>query len=167
MLKKASISLIALMINGCATIVGDSSQSIPITSSPSSAKISIRDESGLEIYTGQTPTTITLQKSNGSYFGGKHYTIELKKDGYKSQTFTLDANINGWYLGGNLVFGGLIGWFIIDPFTGKMYKMSSESIKGDLSLDTSSHNIENKLKIAFLQDIPEIQRSHLEQINNQ
>jgi hypothetical protein len=36
------------------------------------------------LYTGQTPTTVTLQKSDGSYFGGKHYTVVIEKDGYKA-----------------------------------------------------------------------------------
>jgi hypothetical protein len=75
---------LTLMLQGCATIVGDASQTMPITSTPSDAHISIKDEKGLDVYSGQTPTTVTLQKSDGSYFGGKHYTVVIEKDGYKA-----------------------------------------------------------------------------------
>nr|WP_321239377.1 hypothetical protein [uncultured Tolumonas sp.] len=165
MLITAATAL-TLMLQGCATIVGDAAQTVPITSTPSDAHISIKDEKGLEIYAGQTPTTVTLQKSDGSYFGGKHYTVEILKDGYRPQTITVDARVNGWYLGGNLIFGGLIGWLIVDPLTGKMYKLSSESITATLPTNTTANNTEaDGIHIALLQDLSPQLREKLIPIN--
>lgn len=156
-----------LMLQGCATIVGDASQTMPITSTPSDAHISIKDEKGLEVYSGQTPTTVTLQKSDGSYFGGKHYTVEILKDGFKSQTITIDSRINGWYLGGNLVFGGLIGWLIVDPLTGKMYKLSAESVTATLPANTTANNSKvNGIHIALFQDLSPKLKEKLIPINS-
>ncbi len=168
-MKKSIITAataLTLMLQGCATIVGDASQTMPITSTPSEAHISIKDEKGLEVFSGQTPTTVTLQKSDGSYFGGKHYTVEIEKDGYRSQTITVDARVNGWYIGGNLIFGGLIGWLIVDPLTGKMYKLSSESITATLPANTTANNNNaDGIHVALLQDISPELREKLILIN--
>lgn len=49
----ASFSLI-----GCATIIGDSTQLVPISSTPSGATVVIKDETNNELYNGTTPTTV-------------------------------------------------------------------------------------------------------------
>jgi hypothetical protein len=36
-------------------------------------------------------------------------------------------------VGGNIVFGGLIGWFLVDPFSGKMYNKAPETITANLA----------------------------------
>ncbi len=169
MFKKLVITSAAALLvtlQGCATIVGDASQTIPITSTPSEAHISIKDEKGVDIFAGQTPTTVTLQKADGSYFGGKTYTVTIDKEGYKTQTIMINAKVNGWYLGGNLIFGGLIGWFIVDPLTGKMYKLSAESVNAALPVSsTAKTNSDKVLHIALLQDLTDAQRSKLIPIN--
>lgn len=57
-------SLIALTvgINGCATIVSGSSQTLTFTSVPESATIEIKNRKGIKIHTGQTPATVSLKK---------------------------------------------------------------------------------------------------------
>ena len=126
------MAMSAFLLGGCATIVGDETQLIPISSTPSDASISITDEKGMEVYKGSTPTTVTLQKSDGSYWGKKSFTVTISKDGYKTQTIPVTANANGWYIGGNIIFGGLIGWFIVDPLNGGMYTLSPEEVSSSL-----------------------------------
>ena len=41
------------------------------------------------------------------------------------------AQWDGWYIGGNILVGGLIGWFIVDPLTGAMYTLPKE-VNADL-----------------------------------
>jgi uncharacterized protein YceK len=65
-LKFLAISSI-LLLTGCASIVSKSSWPITINSSPSEAKISIKDKKGIEIYTGNTPATLKL-KSGAGFF---------------------------------------------------------------------------------------------------
>lgn len=43
------------------------------------------------------------------------------KDGYATGFTTIDYHVSNWYWFGNILFGGLIGWFIVDPITGDMY----------------------------------------------
>lgn len=64
MKKLLLTSLIALTlgINGCATIVSGSSQTVTFTSVPESATIEIKNRKGVKIHTGQTPATVSLKK---------------------------------------------------------------------------------------------------------
>ena len=131
-LSTLSLPVLALGIS-CASIVGKPDHVMPIRSTPSEADILIKDEAGAEMFRGKTPTTVTLPKSTGKYWGKKSYQVTLKKDGFQDQNYTLAANANGWYIGGNIVFGGLIGWFLVDPFNGKMYNMTPDTISATLS----------------------------------
>ncbi|MCC8381128.1 MULTISPECIES: hypothetical protein [unclassified Xenorhabdus] len=112
-----------MLCSGCATIVGEKTQLVQINSQPSGAEFSIKDETGQEITRGNTPQSVMLAKSTGHYFGGKTYQITFTKENFQSVTLPLVAKANGWYIGGNFVFGGLIGWLVVDPFNGGMYTL--------------------------------------------
>jgi hypothetical protein len=118
---------------GCASIVkGSGPQSISITSKPADAKVRIVDvNTGAEIQTGTTPMTIALKKSNG-FFQGAHYKVQVAKDGFEDRELALDARANGWYIAGNFVFGGFIGWLIVDPATGAMWTLDPDVLNFDL-----------------------------------
>ena len=62
-----------------------------------------------------------LKTAKPGYFKPENYQIKASKDGYATQYTPIDSHISNWYWFGNLVFGGLIGWFIVDPLTGDMY----------------------------------------------
>ena len=158
-----------LVLCGCATIVGDATHTMPVGSSPDGAMIEITDEKGKEIYKGQTPTTVSLEKSDGSYWGGKKYTIKLSKDGFETQSVEVKATPNGWYIAGNFVFGGLIGWFIVDPLNGKMYNLSPKEINATLAQksagDANDRDGAVTLKFVLLRDLPEALRSKMTAID--
>ena len=71
---------------------------------------------------GATPTTLTL-KAGAGFFNGETYTVSAQ-DG--SASATLESGVDGWYVLGNLVFGGLLGYLIIDPATGAMFTLPEE-----------------------------------------
>jgi len=150
----AAIASVSLM-TGCATIVGDKEQSITINSSPSNANVLITDERSMEVHSGSTPTTVQLRKSDGSYFGGKTYTVEISKDGYESRTMMINASPNGWYIGGNIIFGGLIGWLIVDPFTGAMYNLTPDTLNASLgeNVATTAEG-ESEITLVLIEDVP-------------
>ncbi|WP_240641968.1 MULTISPECIES: hypothetical protein [Lonsdalea] len=62
----------AILLSGCATIVGERSQVVNVDSHPTGVKFSIQDETGQVVVTGNTPQNVVLDKSNGHYFGGKN-----------------------------------------------------------------------------------------------
>jgi hypothetical protein len=147
--------------------MGQPTQLIPISSTPSDAAISIVDESGVEIFKGATPTSVTLPKSTGKYWGKKSFTVTISKDGFQPQAIPVTASANGWYIAGNLVFGGLIGWFIIDPQSGNMYTLSPEAVSSTLSAKTAHNNkaTDGSISIALLQDVPVELRSQMVKVH--
>ncbi|MDC9620828.1 hypothetical protein PSI22_04095 [Xenorhabdus sp. XENO-7] len=132
--KICTLLLSAVMLcSGCATIIGEKNQLIEVNSQPSGAEFSIKDETGKVVAHGNTPQNVMLEKSNGRYFGKKSYQITFAKEHLKSVTLPLVAKPNGWYIGGNFVFGGLIGWLIVDPLNGGMYTLHPKIANAVLS----------------------------------
>lgn len=124
MKKLIALGFLVLSLSGCATIVGDKTQLVQVNSNPAGAAFSIKDNTGKVISEGTTPQGVTLEKSDGSYFGKKSYEITFTKDNYQPVTLPIKASANGWYIGGNILVGGLIGWLAVDPFNGGMYTLS-------------------------------------------
>jgi hypothetical protein len=160
-------ALSALLASGCATIVGDKTQLIPISSTPSDAPILITDEKGTQVFKGLTPTSVTLQKSDGSYWGGKSFTVEITKEGFEKQTIPITSSPNGFYIAGNLVFGGLIGWFVLDPLSGAMYTLSPDQISTSLGEKVAHNNSDTNggISIVLLQDVPTSLRPLMTKVN--
>lgn len=168
-MKKAIFlfALSATILSGCATIMGEKTQLVPISSTPSDASVLITDEKGIQVFKGLTPTSVTLQKSDGSYWGKKGFTVEITKDGYEKQIIPIAASANGWYIGGNFIFGGLIGWLIVDPLNGGMYTLSPEQITSTPSKKVAHNNTatDGGISIVLIQDVPHSLRSQMTKVN--
>jgi len=119
---------------GCASIIGKGGpELVNIRSTPDQASVTISDETGVKIFEGKTPTNVTLEKKKG-FFSGKTYSVKISKEGFSDRTVTVNTKVNGWYVAGNLVFGGLIGWIIVDPATGAMWTLDINEI--NVTLET-------------------------------
>ena len=153
----------AVMLAGCASIVAGSTDDIAISSEPTGATIKIVDETQGEIYSGSTPATVTLKKGSG-YFSGHTYEVTISQAGYAPQTVTLETSLSGWYLAGNLVFGGLIGWFIVDPISGAMWTIDPETVHGELASQTSRNDMKS-LTITLLENLPDDLRERMVRVN--
>jgi hypothetical protein len=166
---KRILSLLVCVVfaaTGCATIVGKDLFSVPFQSSPDGASVSVKDEKGMLLYTGTTPTMFTL-KAGESYFHAKSYIVTFSKAGYTDQTITVRATMSGWFFG-NIVFGGLIGMLIVDPISGKMWKLPDTPVFGNLSAkagETSMNETGRSLKVVNIDQIPMNLRSHLVALN--
>lgn len=151
-------------LTGCATILGDKTTDVTISSTPPGAAVAIVDESGFSVFKGTTPTSVILEKSTGRYFGGKSYVVTLSLAGYKDQTIKMDTHPNGWYIGGNILLGGIIGWLLVDPTNGGMYTLSPEHVNASLSQQSQATGFNYKsgqLQIMLVQDVPAELRSQM------
>ena len=157
------ILCLVFVIFGCASIVSKSQYPISINSQPDQATIKVTDESGKTIYSGKTPTTVTLDTKKG-YFSGKDYTVTFEKEGYTKHTAQIRRGVDGWYILGNLFFGGIIGWLIVDPLTGAMWTLDKEC-NATLTPLSSSKNSEHSLRIVQIDDVPHHLYSKLKKIN--
>lgn len=110
-----------LLVTSCASIVSDTSYQVTIRSHPEGASFMVIDSDDDLLHQGVTPETVTLDASSG-FFSKAKYKITFDKPGYAQASRSLSAKIDGWYVG-NIVFGGLIGWLIVDPATGAMWKL--------------------------------------------
>lgn len=124
----------AWFLSGCATIVGEKTQEVPIQTWPQGVRFVVQDETGRAVAEGVTPQTVSLLKSDGSYFGKKRYTLQLERAGYVPQTIPLELSPNLWYILGNIPLGGIPGWLIVDPFNGGMYKIKPARIYTQMNL---------------------------------
>jgi len=161
---KKAVSIVMILcfwLSGCASIVSKSTYPVVINSSPNQSKITITDERGLKVYAGETPTTITL-RAGEAYFHGKDYTITFEKEGYHKQVFPLRSELDAWYIG-NILIGGLIGWLIVDPLTGAMWRLSP-SVNVTLDKKDTSAKGYNQLNIVMLDDVPKHLRSSMVRI---
>ncbi|WP_033791914.1 hypothetical protein [Pantoea septica] len=126
MKQRLLILAAALLLSGCASIVGSSTQAVRIDSLPQGARFTVQDEDGRSVAEGYTPQTVELTKSTGRYFGKKHYQVMLESPGYVPVTLPIEGKANLWYLLGNIPLGGFPGWLLVDPFNGGMYNLQPE-----------------------------------------
>lgn len=136
--------LLCCLTTGCASIVSKSIYPIRIESSPQEANITIVNQDDEIVFAGQTPASVELD-ADGGYFRPAKYLLTFDKEGYEELTIPLSAKIDGWYFG-NFLFGGLIGFLIVDPLTGDMWKFRDESIMMSLreqgyGQDANSSNV--------------------------
>jgi len=145
----------AVFLQSCASIVSDSKYPVTIQSTPEGANIKITSQHNDNIQAGVTPMTVTLPTkcSQCGFFGGENYTVTFSKEGYSPRTVEIQRNVDGWYVLGNLVFGGLIGWLIVDPATGAMWKLDG-TVTGQLDQVSAIGNGSATMSIALLSDIP-------------
>lgn len=128
-MKKLLVLLLPLLLAGCATIVGDNEERVYVDSVPDHATFVIADSNGQIKATGVTPQYVTLKKSDGSYFGKINYTLTLAHEGYNSSIIPLSTRFSHWYTFGNIIFFGVPGWLIVDPFSGGMYTFKQDRIQ--------------------------------------
>jgi hypothetical protein len=94
--------------------------------------------------------------------------VNISKAGFAPQTIPVNSRANGWYIGGNILFGGLIGWLIVDPLNGHMYTLAPEYVDGLQNTSNTKHNNSNSeggITIALLEDVPAELRDKLKPAN--
>lgn len=144
----------ALTMTGCASIFSGSTQTLTFKSVPDTANITITNKLGEKIHTGSTPATVTLKRGNG-YFKPAGYQVTFSKEGFQTKTVQVKATVNGWYIA-NIIFGGLIGFLIVDPITGAMYTLSPSDINTllDATQLVTTKKEQQSLTVMLVQDIP-------------
>jgi hypothetical protein len=120
-----------IFLSGCASIVHSGPRSIPVSSQPPGAKVSIYDRDGTLVMMNTTPFVAKLTPKY-AYFKGQSYRLVFEMPGQATSEIRLAPRLSGWYFG-NIVFGGLLGMVVIDPLTGAMYNLSPQKIQQSLT----------------------------------
>jgi hypothetical protein len=117
----ALLSAVLALMPACASIVAESTDTMQISSAPSGATVSIVDKEGREVWHGLTPSSVALHVSDG-YFSGQTFRATATLAGYEPAVVEIDTRLCNWYWG-NFLFGGIIGFFAVDPATGSMWDL--------------------------------------------
>jgi hypothetical protein len=110
--------------SGCASVVSGKHREVTFRSKPEGAKITVSDTQGVTVAEGVTPFTAKLRKGK-AYFAGQRYLLTFHKDGFCEARQELEGTVSSWYFG-NLLFGGVVGFLVVDPHTGAMYTFPKE-----------------------------------------
>lgn len=153
--------LVSLVIasSSCASIVSKNAYPVSINSAPNQAKVTIVDQKGVNIYSGKTPVTVEL-KSSASYFKRATYLLTLEAEGFEKKVVPIEFKVDGWYWG-NFLFGGLIGFLIVDPASGAMYKLKTPPINESLIPSTSDLEKGEQFEIRTIDQIPDSWKENL------
>lgn len=119
-MKRLGLILSVIVLStGCATIMHGTTQDVGISSSPTSARVTVD-----KIAYGQSPVVAKLSRKD-------NHVVRLELDGYAPAEMTLTRGTSGW-VWGNLAFGGLIG-LAVDAMSGGLYKLTPEQLQGTLA----------------------------------
>lgn len=139
-----------ILLSSCASIVSKNNYNVYFDTNPIKGNLTIFDKKNRVVFEGNTPATVKLP-SYYAYFSRAEYLIKFSAVGYKNKVVPLRAKVDGWYWG-NFYFGNLIGFLIIDPATGSMYKIDETIVARTLL--PIPENLSAAIQIIDLKDLP-------------
>ena len=125
-MRYLTLLVAALALTSCASIVSDTRYPIKVKTYPQGAHCTITDDDGNIVAQQVTPFTYEAQSGVG-YFDANKLHFDFYLDGHDDNVVTLDTKLDPWYLG-NLVLGGLVGLFLVDPLTGAMFEFRDDEV---------------------------------------
>lgn len=114
----ATAAVASVVIAACASIIHGTHEDVGISSTPSSAQVTIDGQ-----VTGKTPVVAHLTRK-------ENHIVRIEMPGYQPYEATITHSVSGW-VWGNIAFGGLIG-LAVDAIDGGMYNLEPEQISGVL-----------------------------------
>jgi PEGA domain-containing protein len=92
-MRAISVTLICVLLSGCAHLFNGTTQGIAVSSAPPGARILVRGQA-----VGVTPTKITLPRRDS------RLVLRFEKDGYQPAEVPLKRSVSGWIVG-DIVLG--------------------------------------------------------------
>jgi hypothetical protein len=135
---KKALSVLGMFFVGCASIVHQTTQQVPVKSEPAGAAITVACG---DVYNDPklvTPAVVTVHRKPN------HCSISLAKSGYQPASVSLKKTMSGWYAG-NILFGGIIG-LIVDAANGAMNNRTPAAVDVTLSPATEGTSSPNSLE---------------------
>jgi hypothetical protein len=106
------------IIGGCATLFKGSHSTVDFSSDPTGAQVY-----GNGVLRGTTPITFMLESK-------KTYTIEFKKEGYETKTYTITNHVGVGWIVLDVLFG--LVPVIVDAATGAWYELDQDAVNAVL-----------------------------------
>jgi uncharacterized protein YceK len=115
-----SLAILALLIlNGCATILGNNTNQVSFSSEPAGATVMIEGQN-----MGVTPTRF--------YLDTRHtYMVQFTKDGYQTATTMITHSVGAGWVVLDILFGF---WpLVVDAATGNWHSLDQEHLHATLA----------------------------------
>jgi hypothetical protein len=136
----------AAMLNGCATLVKGSSQSVVVNTDPPGAICSLTRKGKEIAVVNPTPGTITVDKSKDAV------AVSCNRAGYLESAGTINSQFQAMTFG-NILFGGLVG-VAIDAGSGAMNEyepsITLTLMPAEFSSDAKRDAFFDKMRTEFL-----------------
>lgn len=118
LLRVCLMSLAAILLSGCATIIHGSKERVEVQSEPSGAKVEVDGRPA-----GTTPVTIRLRRDAS-------HTIRLYKDLHEPREISIRRKISWWsYLN---VLNLYVPGALVDVITGAFYGLAPDQVSATL-----------------------------------
>ena len=111
-------ALALFTLTSCGALFNSSPKQIPVNSDPPGAEIYV---DGFPM--GSTPTTLSLKKN-------KDYRVEIRKEGFKTQYYTINSKVSGGFVILDIL-GGIIP-VVVDAATGAWKVLDTDQISVQL-----------------------------------
>lgn len=158
------LSVAPLVLAGCGSIFGGSRQKVRLHSIPTNAPFTVFDiPTGKRLQVGMTPAIIDLKRGRG-FMKGAQYRIVFESEGHEPRVVDVVARVNGWYVTGNAVIGGIVGWLVLDPITGGMWSLAPNELTVDFEAAGDQASDAGNLRVVTLDQIPADARAKLSPI---
>lgn len=109
----AAVATLGIALSGCATVIDGTSQSIAVTTPPTTGAYCTLTSSEGNVSV-LTPGVAHVEKSK------EDIVAHCSKEGWQDASATIPSDFQGWTVG-NLVLGGVVG-FGVDALSGAMHK---------------------------------------------
>lgn len=129
------IGVALLICINCATILKGDTEGLALSTpepTPQAADYYVvvrRADTGAVVAEGPAPLRVQL-KTGAGYFSRARYTVtaEDPEGVLPVREHSIETRWN-WplHVFSNLALGGLLGWFVVDPYTGAMWEFETES----------------------------------------
>ena len=102
---KVALFAACLVLGGCATVINGTHTDVAIRSDPPGASFDLRDQDGVVVASGETPSTVNVSRSRGPWRPAR-YELTVSKPGYLPKRTPLTTRLDAW---------GFIDWLIFVP----------------------------------------------------
>lgn len=114
----ALVILTVCIFGGCATLFKGSGSTVDFSSDPTGAQVYVNG-----VPRGTTPINLKLESK-------KTYTIEFKKDGFETKTYTITNHVGVGWIVLDVLFG--LVPVIVDAATGAWYELDQDAVNAVL-----------------------------------
>jgi hypothetical protein len=115
---------LALLLGACASLVSSGPETLAIEGE---GTYRLFDEERRLVSTGVLPTEVALDTSAG-FFDGMDYTVQFHQNGVADRETEVETEVSLWYSVGNLFSFNILGWLLVDPYTGAMWTLERDRI---------------------------------------